>query len=148
MDSDGSVKVTISEMFYNHWVTRTQIHFIHTPLLSPKLDEDPDDSPVESDSMEEADKGGEIGEQGEDGGVTNLSSLLLDNDKQLISLPNVWEFAMSWDCTSILFTSNSLKSKWDNPIDSHILEKIITNTLSFVKFNFRIWFSEKSKREN
>ena len=40
--------------------------------------------------MEEADKGGEIGEQGEDEGVTNLSSLLLaDNDKQLISLPNV-----------------------------------------------------------
>ena len=70
---------------------------IQTSLLSPRLGEDSDESLKESDSTDEADKGGDDGVGGEEGGVTNLSSLVLDTDKQLMSLLKVREFVNSLD---------------------------------------------------
>ena len=85
---------------------------------------------MESDSIDDADKGGEWGElgevgeydeAGEHGGEDKGGSSVADTERQAMSLLRVSELVNSWAWFSILLISGSLKSNADKPIDSQIL---------------------------
>jgi hypothetical protein len=107
-----------------------------TPLLSPKYaeseEEKSEESLMESESTDDADKGGEWGESGllrepgecgVYGGEDDGGSSVAETERQAMSLLKVSEFVSSWSWFSILFISSSLRSKGERPIDSQILEK-------------------------
>lgn len=86
---------------------------------------------MESDSIDDAERGGEWGESGllgvnvddrEQGGEDKGGSSGAETARQAISLLNVREFVKNCAWPSILFISRSLRSNGDKPIDSQILK--------------------------